>query len=475
MDLRPQPPTWWLTRFWFLRALGLIYLVAFVSLWWQLMPLLGSHGVLPIRVYLHNLRGAHYGFWDSPSLFWLGASDTFLRGTCFIGLVLSMAVLAGATNAVIMAALWALYLSFVHVGQIFYGYGWEILLCEAGFLAIFFCPLRSISPWRGAPSGVLPYLVRWLLFRVMFGAGLIKIRGDECWRDLTCLAYHYETQPIPNPLSWLLHQAPMWFHKLCVLFNHFVELIVPFGLFWPRRVAMVSAVLIATFQIILILSGNLSWLNWLTLSLCICCFDDRALRGKVPPELPARSTRIVSFCLCGLVALLSIAPVANLLSSHQLMNNSFEPFELVNTYGAFGSVGQVRDEVILEGSDDGNDWREYAFACAPGDLMRRPCVIAPFQPRIDWQIWFAAMSRIERQPWLLKLMAKLLEGDRGVLSLMGPSPFAHPPRLLRARLYEYHFTHFGEPGWWTRRLVREYMPPLTLDELRQVVAIDEDE
>jgi hypothetical protein len=474
MDLQPQPASWWRTRWLFLRALGAIYLVAFLSLWWQLLPLFGAHGVLPVKAFLQEAREANAGFTDLPSLFWFGCSDGFLRAACGAGLLLSAAVIAGATNGFIMVALWAIYMSFVHVGQIFYGYGWEILLLEAGFLAIFLCPWLTISPWKGAPSGVVMYLIRWLLFRVMFGAGLIKIRGDQCWRDLTCLAYHYETQPIPNPLSWLFHQAPMWFHKAGVLFNHFVELIVPFGLFGPRRLAMVAAGFTALFQIILILSGNLSWLNWLTLLLCIACFDDGAFKRKVPEEKPSRPTVITSWVLCAVVALLSVAPVGNLLSKRQVMNDSFDPLHLVNTYGAFGSVGQVRHEVVLEGSDDGTDWREYAFYCAPGPVTRRPCLISPFQPRLDWQIWFAAMSRIDRQPWLLKLMARLLEGNREVLSLMGNNPFDRPPKLIRARYYEYHFTRFGEPGWWKRRLIGEYMPPVTLGQLRQFVAVDEE-
>jgi hypothetical protein len=305
-----------------------------------------------------------------------------------------------------MAVLWFLYLSFVHVGQIFYGYGWEILLLEAGFLGIFFCPLRSWRPLPPeAPSPIGPYAVRWLLFRVMFGAGLIKIRGDACWRELSCLVYHYETQPIPNPMSWLLHQAPAWFHQLGALYNHLVELVAPFFLFWPRRAAMVAAGSMIVFQAILIVSGNLSWLNWLTLVLCVACFDDRALARVLPLRAaaspPSRNTQIAAIALAVLVGALSIAPAANLLSEAQIMNTSFDRLHLVNTYGAFGSVGRARDEVILEGSDDGVTWREYNFRCKPGDPMRRPCLIAPLQPRLDWQIWFAAMSRVDRQPWLL--------------------------------------------------------------------------
>jgi hypothetical protein len=479
----PERPSYWLTRWLYLRGIGFIYLCAFVSLWWQLLPLFGARGILPVREFLARARLAGVGFVDLPSLFWLGCSDGALRVACLAGLVLSAAVLAGLTNALALAVLWAIYLSFVHVGQIFYGYGWEILLLEAGFLAIFLCPLRSIAPLpeRSPPPTVVIWLLRWLLFRVMFGAGLIKIRGDECWRDLTCLIYHYETQPIPNPLSWLLHQAPPWFHKMGALYNHAVELVAPFLLFWPRQVAMLAALATVLFQTILILSGNLSWLNWLTLTLCVACFDDRALARLAPawvrarlvelaPLRPARSTRMVAWALCVLVAVLSVGPVTNLLSREQVMNTSFDRLHLVNTYGAFGSVGRTRDEVVLEGSYDGVEWREYEFRCKPGDPLRRPCVVAPLQPRLDWQIWFAAMSRIGQQPWLLKLVAKLLDGDAGVLRLMAASPFDRgPPRYIRARLFEYHFTRFGQPGWWTRKPVGEYMPPVAREELKEIL------
>jgi hypothetical protein len=478
--LTSERPSHWLTRWLLLRALGFIYLVAFVSLWLQLLPLLGARGLLPAQRYLAAARAAGLGFTDAPSLFWLGCSDTALRVACAVGLALAAAVLAGVTNGFVMLLLWALYLSFVHIGQIFYGYGWEILLLESGLLAVFLCPLRTIAPFpaRSPPSPVIVWLFRWLLFRVMFGAGLIKLRGDACWRDLTCLVYHYETQPIPNPASWLFHQAPPWLHKAGALYNHFVELIVPFFLFWPRRLVMLGGIFIVVFQSILIVSGNLSFLNWLTLALCVSCFDDRALSRILPSrkwsELaklpPNRSAWIVSIVLGAIVALLSIAPVANLLSRRQMMNGSFDVLHVVNTYGAFGSVGRTRNEIVLEGSDDGEHWREYSFRYKPGDPARRPGVIAPFQPRLDWQIWFAAMSTIDRQPWLLRLVDKLLDGDAAVQRLMEPSPFAHPPRYIRAQLYQYRFTRFGEPGWWKRSLVGEYLPPVGKEELRGILA-----
>jgi hypothetical protein len=227
-----------------------------------------------------------------------------------------------------------------------------------------------------------------------------------------------------------------------------------------------------SFQVILILSGNLSWLNWLTLSLCIACFDDRFVSRwrKIPDGEIPKVRQFVAYGVCLVVAVLSLGPVANMLSPRQAMNDSFDPFDLVNTYGAFGSVGKERDEVILEGSDDQLDWREYEFLCAPGDVMRRPCLIAPLQPRLDWQIWFAAMSRIDHQLWLLKLVSHLLDGDA---RLMAKVPFDHPPKYLRARLYRYSFTNWGEPGWWKRSLIDEYMPPLTKEQLKKILGSPE--
>jgi hypothetical protein len=281
---------WW-TRAFLLRAIGFIYFVAFCSLRWQLEPLLGRHGVLPVASYLPRLRASGYSFQAVPSLFWVSSSDGTLRFACDVGLALSVAVLAGASNAILLFILWVVYLSFVHVGQIFYGYGWEILLLEAGFLAIFLAPLMTLRPHR-APSPIPIYLFRWLLFRVLFGAGMIKIRGDACWRDLSCLMFHYQTQPIPNPMSWLLHQAPPWFHTLGTLYNHFVELVVPFFLFWPKRVVRIAALFVVAFQLIVILSGNLSWLNWLTLAICLACFDDEWLERLIPHRWPRLAAQV---------------------------------------------------------------------------------------------------------------------------------------------------------------------------------------
>ena len=477
-------PRYWLTRFVLLRGLGLIYAVAFAILWDQGLGLIGARGLLPAERFASRVRHAGQ-LLDYPSLFDWNASDLALRCGALCGLVLALLVLAGLENAIAMLVLWALYLSFCHVGQIFWGYGWEILLLEAGFLAVFLCPLRGLRPLTSTlrPPATVIWLLRWLLFRVMFGAGLIKLRGDPCWRDLTCLVFHYETQPVPSPGSWLLHQAPVWFHQFGVPINHVVELLAPFGVFGPRRVRHCAAAAMIAFQLLLIASGNLSFLNWLTLVVCLACLDDSLLVRVLPARLcraaerlerGARSHRAqiiaVSLLAC-VVAVLSVGPVLNMLSPRQAMNRSFDPLHLVNTYGAFGSVGRVRHEIVLSGTlepvaETAVDWREYELPCKPGDPRRRPCVITPYHYRLDWQMWFAAMSDAESEPWFVHLVYKLLVGERDVLDLFAENPFRdRPPRFVRAELYEYRFTSFadGSDAYWRRTRVGPYLDPVSLE------------
>lgn len=489
--------TYVLTRFVFLRLLGLVYLAAFFSLARQVDPLLGARGLLPARHYLDwvisSAGSRSSAFAQVPTLFLLtGASDAALHAFSWAGVALSLAVCAGVTSAVVQLALWALYLSVVHVGQLFYGYGWELQLLETGFLAVFLCPARTLSPFGAAPPPrAVIWLLRWLIFRIMLGAGLIKLRGDPCWRDLSCLVYHYETQPVPNPLSYVLHQLPRPFHQAGVLFNHLVELFVPWFAFGPRRARHAAGALMILFQVALILSGNLSFLNWLTIAPALACLDDSALARVVParlrerlqagaPPAPSRPARLAAIALALVVLALSVNPVSNLLSTRQAMNTSFDPLGLVNTYGAFGSVGRERHEVILEGTSDAAPdehatWKEYELPCKPGDVRRRPCVITPYHYRLDWQIWFAAMSRYERQPWLVHFVDKLLRGDRGARSLLARDPFPDsPPRYIRAELYRYEFTRIGDGSgaFWRRTRVGEYMPPVSASDpgLRRFLA-----
>jgi Lipase maturation factor len=494
-----------ITRFFLLRLLALVYCVAFLILVRQLDPLIGSDGLLPAARYLDQVRAAMGsrldGFLALPTLFWFDCSNTTLHVAAWLGLILSVAALLGSTNAALQLALWALYLSFVQIGQLFWGYGWETQLLETGFLAVFLCPLRSVRPFPDAsPPVVVIWLFRWLIARIMLGAGAIKLRGDSCWRDFTCLIYHYETQPVPNPLSWWLNAEPHWLAKVGVGFNFLVELVAPFFLLGPRLLRIVAGCLFVAFQIILILSGNLSFLNWLTIVPALACFDDATLGRLLPRRLrervaqraagaqPSRLHHGAAVVLAAVVAILSVNPILNILSPQQAMNRSFDPLHLVNTYGAFGSVGRQRYEVVLEGTSDDEigphtQWREYQFPCKPGDVSRRPCFITPYHYRADWQIWFAAMSDAGREPWLLHLIYKLLQGDPVVNSLFAVNPFPdRPPHFIRAELYRYQFTRPGDgnPNWWRRTLVGAYLRPVSLGDpelreyLRRRGLLDED-
>jgi len=457
-----------------LRLLGVVYLVAFGSAYTQAPGLIGEHGLLPAARYFDavaRFTGSRFlGFLKNPSLFWLHFSDGALRGACIVGALLAIAVVLGVTNAGVMIALWLLQLSLSNIGQVFWGYGWEIQLCETGLLAALLCPMTTWRPFSSArPPLIAIWLLRWLVVRIMLGAGLIKLRGDPCWRDLTCLVFHYETQPNPSPLSWSLHHAPRGFHMAGVVFNHLVELGAPLLVLGPRAARRIAGALFVGFQLVLIASGNLSFLNWLTIVPALACFDDAlfarflpaAAKTTEPSKLHARIARGYAI----VVGLLSVPVIVNLCSSQQSMNLSYEPLGLVNTYGAFGSITRVRHEVVLQGSRDGDTWLDYELPCKPGDVARKPCLVSPYHYRLDWQMWFAAMSSYEEEPWLAVLASKLLEGDRSIAPLFAGDPFPNePPRLVRAQLYRYEFTRAGEPGWWRRALVGEYMRPLSKDD-----------
>jgi hypothetical protein len=478
-------PGYVLVRFVILRLLGVVYFVAFLAAALQLGPLVGESGILPAQAFLDELL-RHEGstlaaFRRVPTLFVLtGASDAALTAVAWVGVALSLFVAAGLTNGIVMVVLWVAYLSISQVGQVFYGYGWELQLLETGILAAFLCPVRSFGPFPAkAPPIFAIWMQRWLIARIMLGAGLIKIRGDACWRDLTCLAYHYETQPIPGPLSPALHAMPLWLHKLGVGFNHLVELVAPFFAFWPMHARRIAGVLFVVFQVTLIVSGNLSFLNWLTLVPALACFDDRFLERLVPHGLTtaaektdARASRASLYASGGwalVVAMLSVEPVANLLSSRQAMNRSFEPLHLVNTYGAFGSVGRARYEIVLSGTraevpDDSAEWLSYELPCKPGDVERSLCWITPYHLRLDWQMWFLQFSAPEQNRWFMSLVDQLLAGNRKLSSLFAHDPFAGaPPVWIKADLYVYRFAHSGE-ATWERTWEATYLRPVRRDD-----------
>jgi len=483
--------TYWLTRFVILRLLGFIYAVAFFAAARQIIPLIGSHGLLPIDLFLgrvQNALGSELdGFLHLPSIFWFNFSDGFLQGAAWIGFTLSCLVAAGYANAILLTVLWALYMSFVHVGQDWYGYGWEIQLLETGFLAIFLCPLLDGRPFpKRAPPTVVIWLFRWLIFRIMMGSALIKLRGDAVWRNLTALYYHFETQPIPNPLSRWFHFLPRGVLKAGVLFNFLAELAAPWFAFTPRIARHIAGVIMILFQVTLILGGNLSFLNWLTIVPALACFDDSFWSKIFPKALVNRAAQAVqeaeesrpmtatAWGVATLIALLSIQPVINLISPTQIMNTSFIPLDLVNTYGAFGSVGTERMNVVFQGTDaDKPDaqavWKDYPYQALPTALNRRPPQIAPYQPRLDWQMWFAAMGTPDQYSWTLNLIWKLLHNDPGALSLLGPNPFPDkPPHSIRAELYDYSFAQPGnlEGNWWKREDKGPWLPPFSAADPR---------
>ena len=478
----------WITRLLLQRGMAAIYLVAFLTVVRQFKPLLGESGLLPVPAYLARIPCS-----KAPSIFCWKYSDRLLDLVAWTGLLVSVCALCGFTEAgpiwLSIAAwllLYVLYLSIVNVGQSFFGFGWESMLLEAGFFTSF------LGPAHVQPSIIPILILRWMLFRTEMGAGLIKLRHDPCWRDLTCLYYHYETQPLPNPLSWYFHRMPAPVHRFSALVSHLVQVIIPFALFAPQPIASIAAALIIFHQLVLIVSGNYSWLNWLTVVLGISGFSDGILRFALPINAPSLSPRPLAFDVllyaiaAGTLAL-SIQPALNLISRNQMMNFSYNPFHLVGAYGAFGNVAKERYEIVIEGTSDqvitpATQWQEYGFRGKPGDPKRRPPQVAPYHLRLDWLIWFLPFSvavtsngiRVRGYDlWFMRFIRKLLSSDREILRLMRKNPFPHqPPAHIRALFYQYRYTTAQEKrdtgAWWSRKLLGTYLPPMSLGTLSRL-------
>ncbi len=443
------------------RGIAAIFLLGFLNAVFQFPALLGDNGLLPAPRYLARIKGR-----GIPTLFHWHYSDRFLLAVAWTGAAVAALLVAGVPQAgpwwLPMAAfllMWGLYLSIVNIGQTFYGFGWESLLLEAGFLAAFLGS-NDVAP----PLTVL-WLFRWLVFRLEFGAGLIKLRGDKVWRDLTALYYHHETQPMPNPASWFFHHLPKPLHRMEVLGNHFAQLVVPFFLFFPQPVASIAAAVIIITQLWLVLSGNFAWLNVLTILLAFTAVSDAAVQAVLPwtqfgPAAPD-GTPVAFAVVVGAATLAMLywawAPLKNLFSRNQLMNASFNRWHLSNAYGAFGSITRHRREVVIEGTNDppGPDarWLEYEFRGKPGDPRRMPRQVAPYHLRLDWLMWFLALGSYGA--WFPELLRKLLAGDRRTLRLLRRDPFdGRPPRWIRARVYRYRYSTPAELRreriWWVR-------------------------
>lgn len=451
----------------YLRALGFVYLAAFLSLLSQVDGLVGSRGILPAMEFLSSAKNT-YGseaYTIFPTLGWLSASDSALRAMAGGGVALAILLIAGVVPKLCCLVLWGLFLSLVNLGNVFTQYQWEALLLEAGFLAIWIAPARLFQGFVASrsPSRALVLLQRWLLFRLVFFSGIAKmISGDVTWSKLTALAYHYETQPLPTALAWYLHQLPLWFQRVSTAATLAAEILGPILFFLPRRLRLFGFWIQVVLQLLLILTGNYAYFNWLTLALCLFLLDDGDIANVLPKRIPSRveaaRSSWVSTGWALVIFLVSVLRTGQMSGPAASVLFWFDRFQIVNTYGLFVHMTTQRNEIEIEGSRDGREWRIYPFRWKPGNPEVAPSFVAPHQPRIDWQAWFAALGDFEHQYWLQRLLLRIFENEKVVLDLFADNPFPEGrPKYLRVRFYEYKFSRGGK-AWWDKKLVGEYSP-----------------
>jgi predicted DCC family thiol-disulfide oxidoreductase YuxK len=467
----------------FLRLLGGIYLAAFVSLGVQILGLVGHEGILPAGDYL---RAAHQAIGNSayrylPTLFWLNSSDAALVAGTVAGGLLGLLVMVNRCTRPALIGLFTLYLSYTCVGQDFLSFQWDSLLLEVGFLAIFLTGGSRIVIW----------LYRWLLFRYLFLAGIVKwLSGDTTWHGLTALEYHFWTQPLPTPLAWYAAQLPSWLLIAGTAATLFIELGSVFLIFLPRRLRAAAACCVLLLQSLIVLTGNYNFFNLLTMLLCLFLFDDAALNRRIPPSLrsraqagepqPGRAATVTAALLALIVVPVGLDRVWQTVTRTDLpvvgvITRAIAPLNIVNAYGLFAVMTITRPEIVIEGSADGRVWREYVFRYKPGPLSRPALWNIPHQPRLDWQMWFAALGNLRDNPWIISLMYRLLVGSPPVLALLDSNPFVGaPPKYVRAQLYDYRFadrrTHDMTGDWWVRRLDGPYFPEVSLEDFTRAAA-----
>ena len=477
-----RQPTYFRARNWFLRALGAIYLIAFLSFWVQADGLVGERGILPLARFL-EAAGAQLGeraWFVLPTLCWFNSSNAFLHLICGAGAFLSVLLIAQIAPAVSLGLLWMLYLSLSIAGQTFFSFQWDILLLETGFLAIF------LAPWRWWPRRDRPaplsrpalFLLQFLLFKLMLMSGVVKLTsGDASWWNLSALDYHYWTQPLPTVLGWWADKSPEWLKHFSTATVLGIEIVAPFLIWCPRRLRLLGCGLLVFLQVVIGLTGNYAFFNLLTIALCLLLIDDRVWPG---PRLtnPAPAAGRWATWAPALVLALTTPLNALLLANGfkpdlvwptalESLYNKVAPFRIVNGYGLFRVMTKERPEIVIEGSENGIEWKAYEFKWKPGALERRPAFVAPHQPRLDWQMWFAALGEVRQNPWFIGLMLRLLENSPEVTALLGKNPFPdQPPRYLRANIYRYHFSsreelaHTG--AWWRREDERVYLPVVSV-------------
>jgi hypothetical protein len=447
--------------------------------------LIGARGILPVGQFLDWVRGqtGSERYWLLPTLCWISSSDAFLHLLCGGGVLAALLLVLGLAPAMASALCWALYLSLAIAGQAFLQFQWDYLLLEVGLLAIFLVP-----PWRWrfgrglAAAPVVLFLLRWLLFRLMFSSGWVKLAsGDPTWRNLTALRFHYETQPLPPWTAWYFHQSPPWFQTVSALFLFFVELVVPFLYFAPRRLRLFAFRATVLLQLLIAATGNYGFFNLLALALALLLLDDQSLRARWrhavqesagAPRAWPKAVLVPVACVVLFASSIEFAGTLGralaLPRTVAVAARRLAPFRSFNQYGLFMVMTTERPEILIEGSNDGADWRPYAFRWKPGDVTARPRFVAPHQPRLDWQMWLAALGTIDENPWLVQFLGRLLEGSPEVVGLLAANPFPdRPPRYVRATAYDYRFTDAAERrrtgAWWRRKVIGPYTPILSAD------------
>lgn len=459
----------------FIRVLAFVYAVAFGSLATQVDGLLGARGILPARDLLANMqRAGAIRFLAIPSIFWFSNDDTTLMGMAWCGVVLSVMLLITGFKRrrferFILAILFVLYLSYSAIGQDFLSFQWDSLLIEAGFLAIFLGRNR-----------IIPWMFRWLCFRLYFLSGAVKLlSGDPTWRNLTALSYHFHTQPLPTVLAWYADKLPPELLHASTFMTLAIELGAPFLIFMPRRIRLTGAAWMIALQVLIFATGNYGFFNVLTVGLLLFLLDDQALRSAVPQHMAERfgptAGRMERRIAAGVAAVVLVLGLSHLWITFEgsapapveAAVRYTGPLQIVNTYGLFAVMTTQRNEIVLEGSADGTRWQTYEFRFKPGPVNVAPRWVAPFQPRLDWQMWFAALSNYQSNPWFVNFVVRLLEGSPEVEKLLANNPFpGQPPRFIRAGEYEYSFsdaTTLRRTGaWWVRQPKALYLPPVGL-------------
>ncbi|MBX9876922.1 MAG: lipase maturation factor family protein [Candidatus Obscuribacterales bacterium] len=485
-----------LMRWLFLRMLGIVYIVAFLSLCVQMKGLIGSNGILPAHILMETAGKAGVTFWQLPTVAWINSSDTALQLIPLIGALAALLVTLGFFTAPALALCWLFYLSIMTIGGDFLMFQWDILLLETGFLSIFFAPWQWYEfPWKirgkegafGQPPRIILFLIRLLLFRLLFESGLCKLAsGDQTWQNLTALTYHYQTQPLPTPLAWFGNQLPLWFQQFSCGFVFFEELLVPLLVFAPYRFRLIAAGLMFFLQFLIASTGNYAFFNLLTVVLIFSLLDDAAISRLMPASIrkqtqqfdntrgPKKTQRAASYVCLGLLMVIvlchftrSVSPFGYLREQANEILALSAPYQFFNRYGLFAIMTTSRPEIIIEGSEDGNVWKEYEFYFKPGNVKCAPPIVAPYQPRLDWQMWFAALSDYGSNPWFMAFVRRLLDGQPDVLALLKTNPFPDkPPHYIRAMTFDYRFTGFDEQkatgAWWHRVAKGVYFPVATL-------------